>query len=247
VIFHHAAIASVQRSITEPAAVETVNVGGTIGVMEAAARHGARRVVFAGSSAVYGLPESLPCRESHPTRPVSPYGVSKLAGEHHVRVLGDLRAVETVTLRYFNVFGDDQDPYSEYAAVIPRFITAIVGGQRPTVFGTGQATRDFVHVDDVVTANLLAAAASSPTGITCNIAAGTEHSLIELLEVIGGTLDANADPEFAPARAGDVERSVADISKARDELGFEVSVPFAEGVARTVAWFAEQSHDRESR
>jgi UDP-glucose 4-epimerase len=212
-------------------------VTGTIEVMLAAARHGVRRVVYAGSSSVYGIPESLPCRESFRPAPESPYGVSKLAAEHYVRTLGKLHGVETITLRYFNVFGPGQDPASEYAAVVPRFVTAVLEGRRPTINGTGEVSRDFTYVDNVVNANMLAARASSANGITCNVACGERHSLIELLDAISTAAGRPADPMFGPPRPGDILHSLADISVTERQLGYMPTVPFAEGIARTVAWF----------
>ena len=161
-----------------------VNVTGTIEVMLAAARNGVRRVVYAGSSSVYGVPESLPCREAFRPAPESPYGVSKLAAEHYVRTLGILHGMETVTLRYFNVFGPGQDPESEYAAVVPRFVTAVLEGRRPTIYGTGEVSRDFTYVDNVVDANIWLPAPRARRGITCNIACGDRHTLLELLDAI---------------------------------------------------------------
>jgi UDP-glucose 4-epimerase len=217
-----------------------VNVTGTIQVLRAAARQGVRRVVFAGSSSVYGIPPELPCRESFRPDPLSPYGASKLAAEHYVRTLGSLAGVETVTLRYFNVFGPGQDPASEYAAVVPRFVTAVLEGRRPTVNGTGEISRDFTFVKNVISANLLAADASSPSGITCNVATGSRHSLLELLDAICDTASVTADPIFGPPRPGDIAHSLADISAAQRDLGYRVIVPFHEGIAQTVAWYRER-------
>lgn len=241
VIFHEAAIPSVARSIVDPLLTNEVNVTGTIRVMQAAARSGVRRVVFAGSSSVYGVPESLPCSEAFLPRPLSPYGVSKLAGEHYIRAMGELHGIDTVTLRYFNVFGPGQDPASEYAAVIPRFVTAVLGGQRPQVYGTGAVSRDFTYVDNVVAANLLAARQEAPTGLVCNVACGDRHTLLELLEAIGHAAGMPVEPEFGPARAGDIVHSLADIRLASASLGYSVSVPFDEGIARTVAWYRDAS------
>lgn len=240
VIFHEAAIPSVARSLVNPHLSNRVNVAGTIEVMLGAARNGVRRVVYAGSSSVYGVPESLPCRESFRPAPESPYGVSKLAAEHYVRTLGKLHGVETVTLRYFNVFGPGQDPASEYAAVVPRFVTAVLEGRRPTIYGTGEVSRDFTYVDNVVNANMLAAQQSSPTGITCNIACGDRNTLLELLDAICVAAGRPADPIFGPPRPGDIVHSLADISVAARELGYRPAVPFQDGIARTVAWY----HDR---
>ena len=237
VVFHEAALASVARSIADPRRTNEVNVGGTIDLMGAAARHGVRRVVFASSSAVYGTAPRLPSTEEQLPSPASPYGVSKLAGEHDVHVLGKLTGVETVALRYFNVYGPRQDPASEYAAVIPRFITAVLDGARPTINGSGEISRDFVYVDDVVAANLLAASPTSPTELTCNIATGFGTTLIELLDAIAQAAGREADPIYGPPRDGDIFESRGDISRARRALGYDATVMLGEGIARTVAWY----------
>jgi UDP-glucose 4-epimerase len=241
VVFHEAAIPSVARSVVSPQASNQANASGTIEVMLAAARHGVRRVVFAGSSSVYGVPDSLPCRETFRAAPTSPYGASKLAAEHYVHTLGQLSGVDTVVLRYFNVFGPGQDPSSEYSAVIPRFVTAALAGTPPTINGTGEVSRDFTYVDNVVRANLLAAEAGRPTGLTCNIACGSRYSLLELLDAIYKATGGGVDPIFAPPRPGDILHSLADISLAREALGYEVVVPFAEGITRTVDWYRSQA------
>jgi nucleoside-diphosphate-sugar epimerase len=244
VVFHEAAIPSVARSLANPHLSNRVNATGTIEVMLAAARNGVRRIVYAGSSSVYGVPESLPCRESFRPAPESPYGVSKLAAEHYVRTLGNLHGLETVTLRYFNVFGPGQDPKSEYAAVVPRFVTAVLEGRRPTIYGKGDVSRDFTYVDNVVDANIRAAHASSPTGITCNIACGDRHSLLDLLDAICMAAGRRADPIFESPRPGDIVHSQADISVAERELGYKPIVPFQEGIARTVTWYGDQTTTR---
>jgi UDP-glucose 4-epimerase len=219
--------------------INEVNVGGTIEVMLAAARQGVRRVVFAGSSSVYGLPDELPCRESQQPDPRSPYGASKLAAEHYVHSLGRLHGVETVALRYFNVYGPGQDPASEYAAVVPRFITAVLERRRPTINGSGDISRDFVFVDDVVEANLLASRADSPSALTCNIASGSRTSLRELLRAVCVAAEYDVDPVFGPPRPGDIQDSQADISLARQALGYPVNVSLSEGVATTLEWFRD--------
>ena len=238
-IFHQAAIPSVARSVTDPRATNEANVAGTVEVMLAAARHGARRVVYAGSSSVYGPNPELPCRETALPAPASPYATSKLAGEHYVHSLGMLHGVETVVLRYFNVFGPGQDPASHYAAVIPRFIVAALGGERPTINGSGDISRDFTYVDNVVRANILAASPSAPSGLTCNVACGARHTLLELLEAIGDAVGSAIEPRIGPVRVGDVPHSHADISLARQALGYDVVVPFDQGIAWTVAWYRQ--------
>jgi UDP-glucose 4-epimerase len=208
--------------------------------MLAAARHRVRRVVLAGSSAVYGAPEELPCRETQLPDPASPYGASKLAAEHYLHTLGTLFGVETVALRYFNVFGPGQDPASEYAAVVPRFVTAILEGRVPVVYGTGQISRDFTYVDDVVGANLLACRPFGRPALTCNIASGSRYTLLELLETISAAAGRQVVPAFGPPRPGDIQHSQADISLARRVLGYEARVPLLEGITRTVAWYRER-------
>ena len=244
VVFHEAAIPSVARSVVAPLATTEANVNGTVEVVLAAARHGVRRLVFAGSSSVYGVPETLPCRETFRAAPTSPYGASKLAAEHFIHTLGQLRGVDTVVLRYFNVFGPGQDPTSEYSAVIPKFVTAALEGTAPTINGTGEVSRDFTYVDNVVRANLLAAEAGRPTGLTCNVACGSRYSLLELLDAIYAATGGGVPPVFGPPRPGDILHSLADISLAREALGYEVAVPFPEGIARTVAWYRHEAEAR---
>lgn len=239
VIFHEAAIPSVARSLVTPLLSNDVNVTGTIQVMLAAARNAVRRVVFAGSSSVYGVPAELPCRETMRLGPQSPYAVSKMAAEHYLHTLGAHKQVETVALRYFNVFGPAQDPASEYAAVVPRFVTAVLEGRRPTINGTGEVSRDFTYVDNVVSANLLASLSSRPSGITVNVACGSRTTLLELLDAICRAVGRPTDPIFGPPRAGDIVHSLADISLAQRELGYAVAVPFADGIVRTVAWYID--------
>jgi UDP-glucose 4-epimerase len=237
VIFHEAAIASVARSLREPRLTNDVNENGTIEVMRAAWRNGVRRVVFAGSSAVYGIPEDLPCRESHRPAPRSPYGVSKLAAELYVHALGEALGVQTVVLRYFNVYGPGQDPASEYAAVIPRFVTAVLDGTRPVINGSGDISRDFVYIDDVVEANMLASQAAVPANLTCNIATGSPTSLDQLLQAVTVGVGRDVDPKFGPPRPGDIPHSYADIGVASRALGFRPRISLAEGIARTIDWY----------
>lgn len=242
VIFHEAAIPSVARSVHDPHLTNTVNVRGTIEVMLAARRQGVRRVVFAGSSSVYGVTESLPCRETHVPHPESPYGVSKIAGEYYIKSLGQLNGTETAILRRFNVFGPGQDPQSDYAAVVPKFVTAVLNGTRPTINGTGEVSRDFTYVDNVVEAALLAARPDAPSSVTANVAGGGRHTLLQLLDAIGEAAGRRVEPIFGPPRPGDILHSEADITLARKAFGYEVVVPFAEGVRRTVSWYQEAAH-----
>jgi nucleoside-diphosphate-sugar epimerase len=244
VIFHEAAIPSVARSVVDPKASNEANATGTIEVMLAAQRRGVRRVLLAGSSSVYGIPAELPCRESERPMPRSPYGVSKLAAEHYVHALGELHGIETAVLRYFNVFGPAQDPSSEYSAVIPRFTMAVLEGRTPTINGSGEISRDFTYIDNVVDANLLASQAGSPSGLTCNIAGGFRYSLLDLLASICRAAGREIQPSFGPARAGDILHSQADITLAIEAFGYRLRVPFEEGIVRTVAWYAEQAGER---
>ncbi len=237
VVFHLAAIASVAQSFDEPERVDAVNVGGTIRVVEAAARAGARRVVLASSSAVYGTSAGQPCSEDQRPDPVSPYGAGKLAAEHYLHALGRQRGVATVALRLFNVFGPGQDPASEYAAVVPRFITAVLAGEQPVINGSGEISRDYIPVQDVVRAGLLAASPDAPGGITCNVATGRRTSLFDLVALVAAAVGTEAVPLVGPARPGDIQHSVADVTLARVAFGFEAATPLDEAIHATVDWF----------
>ena len=238
VVFHQAAIPSVARSLVDPLTTHQVNVTGTIEVMLAASRSSVRRVVFAGSSSVYGIPSQLPCHERMLPAPESPYGVSKLAAEHYLHAMGRNLGVETVSLRYFNVFGPGQDPSSEYSAVIPLFITAVLEGRAPVINGDGGISRDFTYVDNVIAANLAAGEPGRPSGITCNVACGTRTTLSELVAGICEVVGRQVEPVLGPPRQGDIVHSQADISLAEELLGYRVRVPLHEGLRRTVGWFA---------
>ncbi len=234
VVFHEAAIPSVIRSVENPQASMLGGVQGTTVVLDLARRSGVRRVVFAGSSSAYGDTPTLPKVETMESRPLSPYAASKMTGEHLMRIFAGLYGLETVTLRYFNVFGPRQDPKSEYAAVVPRFITAALRKERPIVFGDGEQTRDFCHIDNVVQANLLAAGTPRKlAGEMVNVACGTRTSLNQLLSYIGELAGRPLDAEHRPARAGDVRDSLADVRAARELLGYEPSVDVREGLKRT--------------
>lgn len=237
VVFHEGAIPSVARSVADPVRSNSVNVEGTIQLMVAAAEAGVRRVVVAGSSSIYGASPELPRRETQVPDPRSPYAVSKLASEQYVHALGALHGVETVALRYFNVFGPGQDPASQYAAVVPRFVTAALNGEQPVIFGDGGQSRDFTFIDNVVAANLLAATVPNVSGLTANIGCGGRYTLLELLDAVGVAIGRRLEARFEPTRAGDVRDSEADISRAVDALGYRVLVGFHDGVERTVAWY----------
>jgi UDP-glucose 4-epimerase len=234
VVFHQAADPSVPRSMTDPAACYESNVLGTVNVLQAAREASVRRVVFASSCAVYGDAPGTPKTERMKPAPLSPYATSKLAGEHLCQVYTRVFGVEAVALRYFNVFGPRQDPASAYAPVIPRFVKALIDGERPVVYGDGEQTRDFVYVDDVVQANLLAAQSPDAPGQIINIASGRSVSLNRLLATLIETMSVPGHPVYLPARAGDVRHSAADVSAAAAALGFEILVPFELGLARTV-------------
>lgn len=236
-VFHQAALASVQRSIERPGDTTAVNVVGTVNVFEAARQAGARRVVAASSSSVYGDTPTLPKHEGMPTAPLSPYAASKLAGEVMARVFSTTMGLQTVSLRYFNVFGPRQDPNSAYAAVIPLFIRALTEGKRPVVFGDGTQSRDFTYIDNVVEANLRAAAGLDGSGEAVNVACGERYSLLDLLDRLGAIIGRKADPEFRPPRVGDVLHSQASIEKARRLFGFEPRAGFEEGLRQTVEHF----------
>ncbi|MGZ8481683.1 MAG: SDR family oxidoreductase [Candidatus Limnocylindria bacterium] len=247
VVFHQGALPSVPRSIQDPLTSTAVNVEGTLNVLLAARDADVRRVVFASSSSVYGDAPGMPRRESQPLSPLAPYAVSKLAAEQYCMVANRVYGVETVALRYFNVFGERQDPLSGYAAVIPKFIRMMLDGQRPTIFGDGQTSRDFTHVENVVEANLAAAVEPAAAGRVMNIAVGSSHTLNELVSELQGLADSELEPEYGPQRPGDVSESLADISLARELLGYEPRIGFKEGLQRTIAWIVEQRAAHEAR
>jgi UDP-glucose 4-epimerase len=237
VVFHEAAIPSVQRSVEDPLATDRVNVHGTLLVLEAAREAGVRRVVYAASSSAYGETEVLPKVEDMMPSPVSPYAVSKLAAEHYAAVYDRLFGVETVSLRYFNVFGPHQDPSSDYAAVVPRFVQAALAGRTPTIYGDGLQSRDFCYVDNAVDANLLAAEAPAARGRVINVAGGEPITLLGLLEILSEVLGHPIRADHAPPRAGDVRHSAADLARAKALLGWTPKVGIREGLARTVEYY----------
>lgn len=241
VVFHQAALASVPRSIADPLASLAVNVTGTQHVLLAARDAGVRRVVYASSSSVYGDTPILPKREDMGTKPLSPYAVQKLSAELLCGVFSRVYQLETVALRYFNVFGPRQDPTSQYAAVIPRFLTALLNGQRPTVYGDGEQTRDFTFIANVVQSNLLAAEAPQAVGRAMNIGCGDRISLNQVLKLAGEGLGVAVDAEYTDPRPGDIHDSLADIGLARQLLGYEPTVTFREGLSHTIAALRAES------
>jgi nucleoside-diphosphate-sugar epimerase len=240
-ILHQGALPSVPRSVADPILSNEINVGGTLSLLVAARDEGVKRVVYAASSSAYGDTPELPKRESMSPNPKSPYAAQKLAGEQYMRIFQEVFGLETVSLRYFNVFGPRQDPESMYAAVIPRFITAVLSGAPPTIYGDGLQTRDFTYIDNVVRANLQACdAPREACGMVINVAYGERISLLDILELLYGLAGRRVAPRFEPTRAGDVRDSLADISLAKELLGYEPSVSFSEGLSRTFTYFHKQ-------
>jgi nucleoside-diphosphate-sugar epimerase len=243
VVFHEAAIASVPQSMAEPLENHAVNATGTMRVLESARHAGVRRVVYAASSAAYGDEPTLPKVETMPPAPISPYGATKLAGEVAMQVYARAFGLETVCLRYFNVFGPRQDPKSEYAAVIPKFITAALAGKQPRIFGDGKQSRDFCHIDNVVEANFAAATADAAraSGRVFNVGCGESIDLNRVVALIGDILGQKLEAVHEPERAGDIKHSWGDVSAARGGLGFRASVSFTEGLRRTIEWYKSKS------
>jgi len=241
-VFHQAALPSVPRSVADPWSANDHNLNGTLSVLLAARDAGVARVVYASSSSVYGDTPVLPKRESMPATPLSPYAITKYVGELYCEAFHRLYGLETVALRYFNVFGPRQNPDSQYAAAIPRFITALLQGEPPVVYGDGEQTRDFTYVDDVVAANLAAAAApaAAVAGRVFNIGRGTRISLNQLLQELQAIIGTHLTPVYTDQRPGDVRDSEADIAQARAAFGYAPRASLREGLECTVAWFAAQ-------
>jgi UDP-glucose 4-epimerase len=240
VVFHQAALASVPRSVAAPLDTHAACVTGTVNLLDAARRTGVRRVVYGGSSSAYGDQPTPAKHERLLPAPLSPYAAAKLAGEFYCQAFTSTYGLETVTLRYFNVFGPRQDPNSQYAAVIPKFITQMLAGRRPIIFGDGKQSRDFTYIDNVVQGNLLAADAPAAVGRTINVACGDSFSLLDLVAGINRNLGTDLKPVFETARVGDVRASLADISLARELLKYAPLVGFDAGLQRTVAYYRDQ-------
>ena len=233
VVFHLAALPSVPRSIQDPLTSTASNVTGTLNVLLAARDEGVRRVVFASSSSVYGPQTEYPQREDAAARPISPYAVSKLAAEGYCRAFTQVYGLETVAVRYFNVFGPRQDPLSQYAAVIPKFITVVAAGESPVIFGDGEQSRDFTYIDNTIDGTLLASSAEGVAGETFNIACGEGTTLNQLVAHIGELTGRDVEPTYTDAKPGDLRRSVADISRAREALGYQPAVDLRTGLEKT--------------
>ena len=239
IVFHEAALASVPRSVADPVGTNVNCVDATLNLLVAAREAGVRRAIYAGSSSVYGDSPTLPKHEEMLPNPISPYAVAKLAGEHYMRVFSRVYGLETVVLRYFNVFGPYQDPTSHYSGVLAIFCRKMLAGEQPTVYGDGEQSRDFTYIDNVVHANLLAAAAPAAkvSGQMMNLATGTRITLNETFEILRELTGYNGNPTYAEGRAGDITDSLADIRLAGELLGYEPIVDFREGLRRTVEWY----------
>jgi nucleoside-diphosphate-sugar epimerase len=236
-VFHQAAVPSVPRSVKDPLLSNANNIDGTLNVLVAAKEVGVRRVVLAASSSAYGDTEVLPKTEDMPGNPLSPYAVTKYVGELYARVFTKIYGLETISLRYFNVFGPRQDPNSQYAAVIPKFIISMLNGESPRIYGDGEQSRDFTFVDNVVRANMLAAEAKDVAGEVFNVGCGTRYTLNYLLERLNAILGTDVSAVYEQPRPGDVRHSQASIEKANRLLGYTPVVTFDEGLRQTVDWF----------
>jgi len=236
-ILHQGALPSVPRSINDPITSNDVNILGMLNILEAAKEFGVKRVITASSSSIYGNSETLPKVESMPVNPLSPYALTKYAQERYCQIFSQIYGLETVALRYFNVFGPNQDPTSQYSAVIPKFIKLIMADKEPVIYGDGSQSRDFTFVENNVWANIQACTAPKAAGEVINIACGERYTLIDLVNMINEILGKKIEPKFEKDRAGDVKHSLAGIDKAKEVLGYEVKVDFREGLKRTVEYF----------
>ncbi len=241
VVLHQAALPSVPRSIKDPITSNEVNVNGILNILEASVGANVRRVVYASSSSVYGDNPELPKHEGMLPNPLSPYAVSKLAGEKYCSVFSKIYGLETIALRYFNVFGPNQDPSSQYSAVIPKFITAIMKNERPVIYGDGEQSRDFTFVSNVVGANIIASFAECETGIAMNCAFSGRITLNELVKSINSKLNKNIEPLYEKSRPGDIKHSYSDITLIKDKIGFSPTVDFETGLDKTIEFFLKKN------
>jgi nucleoside-diphosphate-sugar epimerase len=240
-VLHQAAVPSVQRSVADAVGTNRSNVTATLNLLENCRKAGVRRFVYAASSSAYGDTEVLPKNEEMPADPLSPYALQKWVGERYCKLYHELYGIETVSLRYFNVFGPGQDPYSEYSAVIPKFITKLRAKEPITVYGDGEQSRDFTYIDNVIEANLLALSARNAPGEVCNIGCGQRVTLNQLIRILEEILGVRAQVNYAPAKPGDVRHSLADISKATRVLGYAPKIKIEEGLRRTVEAFVNSN------
>lgn len=240
-VLHEAALTSVVRSIEHPLATTETNIEGTLNVLVAAREAKVKRVIYASSSSIYGNAPTLPKREEMIPNPLSPYAVSKVSGEYYCQVFYRIYGLESVILRYFNVFGPRQDPVSQYAAVIPKFIKAMLNGKSPTIYGDGEQSRDFTFVENVVEANVLACKAEKVAGEVFNIGCGKRTVVNELARIIGKLMDQNVKPIYADPRPGDVKHSLADITKAQRLLNYRPKVDIEEGLKRIIQWHKDKT------
>jgi len=245
-ILHQGALPSVPRSIADPITTNEVNVGGTLNVLVAARDSNVKRVVYASSSSIYGEAKGRIKKESLSPNPLSPYALSKLTGESYCRIFYSIYGLETVILRYFNVFGPRQDPFSQYSAAIPKFITLMLEGKQPTIFGDGRQSRDFTYVQNVVQANLSAMVAPDAAGKVCNIACSRSIELNKLVKLLNEILGTNISPVYTSPRPGDIRHSLADISNAKKFLGYYPKTNFEEGLKKTVEYFKSQTRNSNS-
>ncbi|MHC4558231.1 MAG: SDR family oxidoreductase [Planctomycetota bacterium] len=241
-VLHQGALPSVPRSVDDPAATHRHCVDATFTLLLAARDAGVKRFVYASSSSAYGDTPTLPKIETMPPSPLSPYAVGKLVGEYYATVFYEVFGLETISLRYFNVFGPHQDPASQYAAAIPAFVTAILKDEPPTVYGDGEQSRDFTYVDNVVEANLLAARTKQTKGEVINIACGLAVTVNEIIDMINDLLGKKIKPKYTAPRPGDVKHSLADITAAKDLINFKPIVPFREGLQKAIGWYCENQH-----
>jgi len=239
VVLHQGALPSVPRSVDDPVTAHKHNIDATFTLLLAARDAGVKRFVYASSSAAYGDTPTLPKAETMPPSPLSPYAVGKLTGEYYAKVFYQVYGLETISLRYFNVFGPYQDPSSQYAAAIPAFVTVVLKDKSPTVYGDGEQSRDFTYVDNVVEANLLAARAKHTKGEVVNIACGKAITVNAIIEMINDLLGKNIKPIYAAPRPGDVKHSLADVTAARQLLGFKPTVSFRDGLRKSINWYRE--------
>src|SRR5580698_8261655 len=241
-ILHQGALPSVPRSVKDPRTSHTANIDGTFNLLEGARAAGVKRIVYAASSSAYGNQPGFPRKETMVPMPIAPYPVQKLAGEFYMKSYWQVYGIETVCLRYFNIFGPRQVPDSPYSGVMAKFTLQMMRGERPTIFGDGEQGRDFTYVENAVSANLLAmeAPAASVAGRTFNVACGEHHTLNKTFRVLADLLEFKEAPIYGPNRTGDIQNSLADISAAREAFGYEPEIGFEEGLRRTVAWYREQ-------